>query len=343
MLQKHIGIDLGTANVLVYEKGKGIVVNEPSVVALAVRENRIEAVGSEAQAMMGRTPRGIVIIRPMREGVIADYTITEAMLRYFIGKVCGRFRLIRPEVMICMPAGCTSVEQRAVRDAAEQAGAHRPAHLVPEPLAAAIGAQLPVGSPRGNMLVDIGGGRTEAAVISMYGIVVSQSLRVAGDKLDDTIAAYVRRRHNLAIGERMAEEVKKEVGSALPLDTELTCEARGRDQVTGLPRTIKLTSTEITQAISDPVGQIIATVKAVLERTPPELASDIIDQGIVLVGGGSLLRRLDELIAQETGVPCYLAPDPMRCVAIGAGTALEHLDLIKRNLPSEEESLVTSY
>ena len=343
MLQKHIGIDLGTANVLVYEKGKGIVVNEPSVVALAVRENRIEAVGSEAQAMMGRTPRGIVIIRPMREGVIADYTITEAMLRYFIGKVCGRFRLIRPEVMICMPAGCTSVEQRAVRDAAEQAGAHRPAHLVPEPLAAAIGAQLPVGSPRGNMLVDIGGGRTEAAVISMYGIVVSQSLRVAGDKLDDTIAAYIRRRHNLAIGERMAEEVKKEVGSALPLDTELTCEARGRDQVTGLPRTIKLTSTEITQAISDPVGQIIATVKAVLERTPPELASDIIDQGIVLVGGGSLLRRLDELIAQETGVPCYLAPDPMRCVAIGAGTALEHLDLIKRNLPSEEESLVTSY
>ena len=343
MLQKHIGIDLGTANVLVYEKGKGIVVNEPSVVALAVRENRIEAVGSEAQAMMGRTPSGIVIIRPMREGVIADYTITEAMLRYFIGKVCGRFRLIRPEVMICMPAGCTSVEQRAVRDAAEQAGAHRPAHLVPEPLAAAIGAQLPVGSPRGNMLVDIGGGRTEAAVISMYGIVVSQSLRVAGDKLDDTIAAYIRRRHNLAIGERMAEEVKKEVGSALPLDTELTCEARGRDQVTGLPRTIMVTSTEITQAISDPVGQIIATVKAVLERTPPELASDIIDQGIVLVGGGSLLRRLDELIAQETGVPCYLAPDPMRCVAIGAGTALEHLDLIKRNLPSEEESLVTSY
>ena len=293
--------------------------------------------------MLGRTPGGIAIIRPMREGVIADYTITEAMLRYFIWKVCGRFRLIRPEVMICMPAGCTSVEQRAVRDAAEQAGAHRPAHLVPEPLAAAIGAQLPVGSPRGNMLVDIGGGRTEAAVISMYGIVVSQSLRVAGDKLDDTIAAYIRRRHNLAIGERMAEEVKKEVGSALPLDTELTCEARGRDQVTGLPRTIMVTSTEITQAISDPVGQIIATVKAVLERTPPELASDIIDQGIVLVGGGSLLRRLDELLAQETGVPCYLAPDPMRCVAIGAGTALEHLDLIKRNLPSEEESLVTSY
>lgn len=343
MFQKHIGIDLGTANVLVYEKGKGIVVNEPSVVALIVRENRIEAVGSEAQAMMGRTPSGIAIIRPMREGVIADYTITEAMLRYFITKVCGRFRLIRPEVMICMPAGCTSVEQRAVRDAAEQAGAHRPAHLVPEPLAAAIGAQLPVGSPRGNMLVDIGGGRTEAAVISMYGIVVSQSVRVAGDKLDDTIAAYIRRRHNLTIGERMAEEVKKEVGSALPLDTELTCEARGRDQVTGLPRTITVTSTEITQAISDPVGQIIATVKSVLERTPPELASDIIDQGIVLVGGGSLLRRLDELIAQETGVPCYLAPDPMRCVAIGAGIALEHLDLIKRNLPSEEESLVTSY
>ena len=343
MFEKQIGIDLGTANVLVYEKGKGIVVNEPSVVALAVRENRIEAVGSEAQAMMGRTPTGIAIIRPMRDGVIADYTITEAMLRYFIGKVCGRYHLIKPEVMICMPAGCTSVEQRAVRDAAEQAGARRPAHLIPEPLAAAIGAQLPVASPKGNLLVNIGGGRTEAACISMYGIVVSQSVRVAGDKLDDTIAAYIRRRHNLAIGERMAEEVKKEIGSAMQLDDELKCEVRGRDQVTGLPRTIVVTSTEIAQAISDPIAQILATVKSVLERTPPELASDVIDQGIVLVGGGALIRRLDELISQETGVPCYLAPDPMRCVAVGAGMALEHLDLIKRSLPPEEESLISSY
>lgn len=343
MFEKQIGIDLGTANVLVYEKGKGVVVNEPSVVALAVRENRIEAVGSEALAMLGRTPSGISIIRPMRDGVIADYTITEAMLRYFIGKVCGRYRLVKPEVMICIPAGCTSVEQRAVRDAAEQAGARRPAHLIPEPLAAAIGAQLPVASPKGNMLVNIGGGRTEAAIISMYGIVVSQSVRVAGDRLDDTIAAYIRRRHNLAIGERMAEEVKKEVGSALPLDDELKCEVRGRDQVTGLPRTITVTSTEISQAISDTIGQIIMTVKSVLERTPPELASDVIDQGIVLVGGGALLRRLDELISQETGVPCYLAPDPMKCVAVGSGMALEYLDLIKRNLPSEEESLIGTY
>lgn len=343
MFEKQIGIDLGTANVLVYEKGKGVVVNEPSVVALAVRENRIEAVGSEALAMLGRTPSGISIIRPMRDGVIADYTITEAMLRYFIGKVCGRYRLVKPEVMICIPAGCTSVEQRAVRDAAEQAGARRPAHLIPEPLAAAIGAMLPVASPKGNMLVNIGGGRTEAAVISMYGIVVSQSVRVAGDRLDDTIAAYIRRRHNLAIGERMAEEVKKEVGSALPLDDELKCEVRGRDQVTGLPRTITVTSTEIAQAISDTIGQIIMTVKSVLERTPPELSSDVIDQGIVLVGGGALLRRLDELISQETGVPCYLAPDPMKCVAVGSGMALEYLDLIKRNLPSEEESLIGTY
>ena len=343
MFYKRIGIDLGTANVLVYEKGRGVVVNEPSVVALAVRENRIVAVGNEARAMMGRTPDGISIIRPMREGVIADYTITEAMLRYFIIKVCGRLRFSKPEVVICIPAGSTSVERRAVRDAAEQAGARRPAHLVPEPLAAALGAQIPVASPRGNMVVDIGGGRCEAAIISMYGIVVSQSVRIAGDKLDDTIAGYIRRRHNLLIGERMAEEVKLEVGAALPLEEELVCQVRGRDQVTGLPRTTTVTSTEIHQAMSDPLGQIVAAVKSVLERTPPELASDVIDQGIVLTGGGALLRRLDELIAQETGVPCYPAPDLMRCVAIGAGVALEYLDLIKRNLPSEEESLVATY
>ncbi len=343
MFYKRIGIDLGTANVLVYEKGRGVVVNEPSVVALAVRENRIVAVGNEARGMMGRTPDGISVIRPMREGVIADYTITEAMLRYFIGKVCGRFRLTKPEVVLCIPAGSTSVEQRAVRDAAEQAGARRPAHLVPEPLAAALGAEVPVGRPRGNMVVDIGGGRCEAAVISMHGIVVSQSVRVAGDRLDDTIAAYIRRRHNLLIGERMAETVKLEVGSALPLEQELTCQVRGRDQVTGLPRTTTVTSTEITQAISEPLTQMITAVKSVLERTPPELSSDVIDQGIVLTGGGALLRQLDQLLAQATNVPCYPAPDPLRCVAIGAGLALEYLEDIKRNLPSEEESLVASY
>ena len=343
MFSKRIGIDLGTANVLVYERGRGVVVNEPSVVALAVRENRIVAVGNEARSMLGRTPDGISIIRPMREGVIADYTITEAMLRYFITRVCGRFRWAKPEVVICIPAGSTSVERRAVRDAAEQAGARPPAHLIPEPLAAALGANIPVGSPRGNMVVDIGGGRCEAAVISMFGLVVSNSVRVAGDRLDDTIAAYIRRRHNLAIGDRMAEEVKLEVGAAMPLDVELLCQVRGRDQVTGLPKTITVTSTEITQAISEPIGQILGAVKNVLERTPPELASDIIDQGIVLTGGGALLRRLDELIAHETGVPCYPAPDPLRCVAIGAGLALDYLDLIKRNLPGEDESLIGPY
>lgn len=343
MLFKRIGIDLGTANVLVYERGKGVVVNEPSVVALAVRKNTIVHVGNDARNMLGRTPDGIAIIRPMREGVIADYTITEAMLRYFIQKVCGRFRLSPPEVVVCIPAGATSVEKRAVRDAAEAAGARKPAHLIPEPLAAALGANIPVGSPRGNMVVDIGGGRCEAAVISMFGLVVSHSVRVAGDKLDDTIAAYIRRRHNLAIGDRMAEEVKLEVGSALPLEEELKCQVRGRDLVTGLPRTITVTSTEICQAIADPLTQILAAVRNVLERTPPELASDIIDQGIVLTGGGALLRRLDELIAQETGVPCYPAPDPLRCVAVGAGIALDYLDDIKRNLPADDETLVGAY
>ena len=343
MLFKRIGIDLGTANVLVYERGKGVVINEPSVVALAVRKNTIVHVGNDARSMLGRTPDGISIIRPMREGVIADYTITEAMLRHFIEKVCGRFRLSAPEVVICIPAGATSVEKRAVRDAAESAGARKPAHLIPEPLAAALGANIPVGSPRGNMVVDIGGGRCEAAVISMFGLVVSHSVRVAGDRLDDTIAAYIRRRHNLSIGDRMAEEVKLEVGAAMPLDEELRCQVRGRDLVTGLPKTITVTSTEISQAIADPLTQILAAVRNVLERTPPELASDIIDQGIVLTGGGALLRRLDELIAQETGVPCYPAPDPLRCVAVGAGIALDYLDDIKRNLPADDETLMGAY
>lgn len=334
---------MGTANVLVYVKGRGIVVNEPSVVALALRANRIEAVGKEARDMLGRTPGGISVIRPMRDGVIADYTITEAMLRYFINKVSGRWRLTRPEVMVCIPVGATTVEQRAVRDAAEMAGARKPAHLVPEPLAAAIGARIPVASPRGNMVVDIGGGRTEAAVISMYGIVVSQSARVAGDRLDDAITAYIKRKYNLLIGDRMAEEVKLAVGSALPLEEVLVTEVRGRDQVSGLPRTMTVTSTEINLALGDTLQAIVATVKSVLERTPPELASDIIDQGIVLTGGGALLRRVDELMTRETGVPCHVAENPMQCVALGTGLALEHLDLIKRNLPTEEESLVASY
>jgi rod shape-determining protein MreB len=343
MFSKKVGVDLGTANVLVYVRGTGIVINEPAVVALAVRDNTVVAVGNEARAMLGRVPGSISVVRPMRDGVIADYLITEAMLRYFIGKVVGRFNIVKPEVMICIPAGVTSVEQRAVRDAAEQAGSRRPAHLVPEPLAAAIGAQIPIGSPRGHMVLDIGGGRSEAAVISMYGIVVSESARMAGDKIDDTIAAYIKRRHNLVIGDRTAEEVKMAVGSALPIETELACNVRGRDLITGLPKTITVTSVEITQAISDALGIIVQTARTVLERTPPELASDVIDHGIVLTGGGALLRHLDELITQETGVPCYVAENPLQCVAIGAGVALEYLDVIKRSLPTEEENLVGMY
>jgi rod shape-determining protein MreB len=343
MLAKRLGIDLGTANVLVWVKGRGIVINEPAVVALAIRDNTVVAVGEEARTMIGRTPSSISVIRPMRDGVIADYLITEAMLRYFITKTVGRFNLIKPEVMVCIPAGVTSVEQRAVRDAAEQAGARRPAHLVPEPLAAAIGARIPVGSPSGNMIVDIGGGRTEAAVISMYGIVVSESVRVAGDRMDDAIAGYIKRRHNLIIGDRTAEEVKITIGSALPLEEELTMEVRGRDQISGLPKTVVVSSQEATQAVQECLASIVQTVRSVLERTPPELASDVIDRGIVLTGGGSMLRHLDLLLTQETGVPCQAAENPMDCVAVGAGAALEHLEVIKRSLPTEEESLVASY
>jgi len=343
MLAKKVGIDLGTANVLVYVKGRGIVINEPAVVALAVRDNTVVAVGDEARRMIGRTPSSISVIRPMRDGVIADYLITEAMLRYFVTKTVGRLSLVKPEVMICIPAGVTSVEQRAVRDAAEQAGARRPAHLVPEPLAAAIGARIPVGSPSGNMIVDIGGGRSEAAIISMYGMVVSESVRVAGDRMDDAIAAYIKRRHNLIIGDRTAEDVKIAIGSALPLEEEATTEVRGRDQISGLPKTVVVSSQEVTQAVQDCLAAIVQTVRSVLERTPPELVSDVIDRGIVLTGGGSLLRHLDLLLTQETGVPCQVAENPMDCVAIGAGAALEHLEVIKRSLPTEEESLVGSY
>ena len=343
MLPKRIGIDLGTANVLVYVKGRGIVVNEPSVVALANRDNTVVAVGRDAQLMMGRVPQSISVIRPMRDGVIADYLITEAMLRYFINRVVGRFNLIKPEVMVCIPAGVTSVEQRAVRDAAEQAGGRRPVHLVPEPLAAAIGARIPVNSPSGNMVVDIGGGRTEAAVISMYGIVVSESVRVAGDRLDDAITAYVKRRYNLVIGERTAEEMKVAIGAAVPLDRELKMEVRGRDQISGLPKTVTVTSSDITAAIQDSLATICSVVRSVLERTPPELASDVIDRGIVLTGGGACLRHIDVLLAQETGVPVHVAENPLDCVAIGAGVALEYLEVIKRSLPTEEETLVASY
>ncbi|HEY8767938.1 MAG TPA: rod shape-determining protein [Dehalococcoidia bacterium] len=341
MFGKRIGVDLGTANVLVYLKGRGIVINEPAVVAVAQRDNSIVAVGREARDMLGRTPGAIQVIRPMREGVIADYVTTEAMLRYFIAKVVGRFSFVRPEVMICVPAGVTGVEQRAVQDAAEAAGARRPAHLIPEPLAAAIGARIPVNVPHGHMIVDIGGGRTEAAVISMYGIVVSESVRVAGDRLDDAIAGYVKRRHNLVVGDRTAEELKIAIGSALPLDVEMTYQVRGRDQITGLPRTITVSSSDVTNAIQDSLGSILGAIRSVLERTPPELASDVVDRGIVISGGTAMLRNLDRLITEEIGIPCYVADSPMECVAMGAGIALDHLELIKRSMPAEGEWLVS--
>ena len=340
MLGKRIGIDLGTANVIVVEHDRGVVLDEPAVVAITERDNIVVAVGDDARAMVGRHPGSIQVIRPMREGVIADYLITEAMLRYFIGRVTGRLSLVKPEVMICVPVGVTGVEQRAVRDAAEAAGARRPAHLIPEPLAAAIGAEIPLGSPRGHMVVDIGGGRTEAAVVSMFGIVASESLRIGGDRLDEAIAQYVKRRHNLLIGERTAEEVKIAIGSALPAEPDRSIGVRGRDQITGLPRTIELRSSEVTAALQDALGAVVQTVRAVLERTPPELASDVIDRGIVLTGGGALLPHLDDLLLHETGVPVHVADDPLGCVAKGAGAALDYVEVVARALPTPEESLI---
>ncbi len=333
MFSKRIGIDLGTVNVLVHEKGKGIVLQEPSVVAISVNDNRIMAVGNEALEMLGRTPDTIEVLRPMRDGVIADYVVTEAMLRYFITKVVGRMPLFRPEVMVSVPVGVTSVESRAVHDAAVQAGA-REAFLIPEPLAAAMGAGMPVGTPSGNMVVNLGGGTTEAAVISLHGIVTSASVRVGGNKIDEAIAAYVRRKYNLMIGDRTAEQIKIEIGSALPMDTQLTTEVRGRDQVAGMPKTIEISSDEVTEAIVEPLQSIVGVAKEVLERTPPELVSDVIDRGMVMTGGGALLRNMDRLLTQETGVPCYVAENPMACTALGAGQALENYQLIRRTLPT---------
>jgi rod shape-determining protein MreB and related proteins len=330
MFGKQIGIDLGTVNVIVVVRGRGVVLNEPSVVAISLNDSRILAVGNEARAMLGRTPETIEVARPMRDGVIADYVVTEAMLRYFFSKICNRFER-RPEVMISVPAGVTSVEGRAVRDAAVQAGA-RVAHLIPEPLASALGAEMPIGTPTGNMIVDIGGGASESAVISMYGIVVSDSVRVAGEKLDEAITSYVRRKYNLMIGEQTAEQIKIAIGSALPLDEELTMDVRGRDQVQGLPRTVTISSSEITDAMAEPLATIAATVRSVLERTPPELASDIIDRGMVLSGGGALLRNMDQYLTKQTGVPCNVAEDPMLCTALGAGRGLEHLPLLRRSV-----------
>jgi rod shape-determining protein MreB len=334
MFTRRIGIDLGTVNVLVHEKGRGIVLQEPSVVAISVNDNKIVAVGNEALQMLGRTPDTIEVARPLRDGVIADYVVTEAMLRYFIEKVCGRVRMFKPDVMVSVPVGVTSVESRAVRDAAVQAGARPPAFLIPEPLAAALGAGLPVSTPTGNMVLNLGGGTTEAAVISVNGIVVWSSVRVGGNKIDEALAAYVRRKYNLMIGDRTAEEIKIAIGSALPLEEKLTMDVRGRDQVAGLPKTITVNSDEITEAMTEPLAAIVSAAKEVLERTPPELVSDVIDRGMVMTGGGALLRNLEKLLIQETGVPCYPAENPIACVAIGAGLALDSYDIIRRTLPS---------
>ena len=331
MFGKSIGIDLGTTNVQVYVKGRGVVLDEPSVVAFSEADNRVLAVGRQAREMLGRTPDRIQVVRPMRDGVIADYTITEAMLRYFIRRVSGPLSLFRPIVMICIPAGVTNVESRAVLDATLQAGA-REAHLIPEPLAAAIGANVPIDGPIGNMVVDIGGGTTEAAVIALNDIVVSASIRVGGNKIDELIQTYVRRKYNLVIGDRTAEQVKLKAGSALPLRDEEIVEVRGRDQIDGLPKSRQISSHEITEAISDALGQIVTAVKSVMEQTPPELAADVADKGMVLTGGGALLRNLDRLLARETGVPAYVAEDPLSCVAIGAGRALEHLPVFRDSL-----------
>jgi len=333
-MARKIGIDLGTANVLVYIKGKGIILSEPSVVAISTKSDRVRAVGAEALAMLGREPESIEVIRPMLNGVIADYRTTLAMLEYFIKKTRG---FGKPDVMICIPAGVTSVEMRAVRDAAREAGARR-AYLIREPLAAAIGANIPVAQPSGNLIIDIGGGTTEVAVISLNDIVVSTSVRVGGNKFDEAIAAYIKRKYNMMIGERTAESVKIEIGSALPLERPLTMQVRGRDQVAGLPRTIEVDSNEITDAIQEPLDAIISAVRAVLVETPPELSSDIIDKGMVMTGGGSMLRRINELLTEVTGVPCYVADQPANCVAIGTGLALEHLETLKDSLSGDELS-----
>ncbi|MCO6450130.1 MAG: rod shape-determining protein [Caldilineales bacterium] len=332
MFEKQIGIDLGTVNVLVYVRGKGVVLQEPSVVAISVRDNKIVAVGADAAEMIGRVPDSIEVTRPVRDGVIADYVVTEAMLRHFIRRVIGRNPMLRPQVMMSSPKGVTSVERRAVYDAAIQAGA-KEAYLIPEPLAAAYGAGLPINTPTGNMVVDVGGGTSEAAVVSMNDIVVWSSVRVGGNRIDQSIIAYVRKKYSLIIGEQTAEELKIQIGSAVPLDDILTMEVRGRDQVTGLPKTISITSDEVTDAIADPLSAIVGAVRQTLEKTPPELASDIIDRGMILTGGSGQLRNLDDLLTRETGVPCFLAENPIACVAIGAGRAMENIEVMRRFLP----------
>jgi rod shape-determining protein MreB and related proteins len=328
---KQVGIDLGTSNLRVYVRGQGVVLNEPTVVAHSATDDRVLAIGREARDMEERTPPRILISRPIRDGVIADYGVTSALLRHVLRKVSGRISLSRPTVMICIPAGVTNVESRAVLDATLQAGA-REAHLIAAPLAAAIGANIPIASPSGNMLVDLGGGTCEAAVLSLNDIVVSSTMRQGGNRMDELIVTHLKRRHNLLVGRHTAEEVKQQIGSAMPPPEPSTMEIRGIDQVSGLPRAVSVSSAEIAEALAEALAAVVGNVRAVLEQTPPELASDVVDKGMLLTGGGALLRNLDKLLARETGVPAYVADDPSACVAIGAGRALEHYKIFRDSL-----------
>jgi rod shape-determining protein MreB len=334
MIRKKLAIDLGTANTLVWVAKEGIIANEPTVVAVSADDNRVVAVGEEAKKMLGRTPEALIASRPMREGVIADYQVTEAMLKYFIGKVMGRFQLLKPDAMICVPAGCTQVERRAALDATLSAGAAH-AYLIDEPLAAAIGAGVAVSAPSGHMILDIGGGAAEAAVISLGGVVVHKSVRVAGNKIDEAIIEYFKKKHNLIVGDQTAEEIKIQIGSATKLKKPEKMEISGRDLVFGLPRSMTITSTQVTSAIRPVLTQIIGAVKGVLEDTPPELASDIIDKGIVLSGGTSSLRNFDKLLTRETGVPAHVAEDPLLCVVRGTGVVIENIELWKRSVTTK--------
>jgi rod shape-determining protein MreB and related proteins len=327
LLGRDMAVDLGTANTLVYVRGRGIVLNEPSVVAVDVKDGRPLAVGAEAKRMIGRTPSNIQAIRPLKDGVIADFEICEKMLRYFIHRVHQR-RFAKPRMVICVPPGITGVERRAVMEAAEYAGARR-AYIIEEPMAAAIGAGLPITEPSGNMVVDIGGGTTEVAVISLAGIVYSQSVRVGGDKMDDAIQAYLKRKYNLAIGEQTAERIKMQIGNAYPLDSQTTTEVKGRDLVAGIPKTVMVNSDEIREALMEPTNAIVEAVLLALEKKPPELAADIVDKGIVLTGGGALLQNLDVLLREETGLPVMVCDDPISAVVLGSGKTLDHMELLK--------------
>ncbi len=335
MFTKNIGIDLGTANTLVFMRGKGIIMREPSVVAVDTKTNTVRCVGKEAKQVIGRTPGSIVAVRPLKDGVIADYDITIGMLKEFIQRVCGRPLFFRPRIVICIPSGVTEVERRAVGNAARSAGAGE-VMIMEEPMAAAIGAGLPIEEPTGNMVVDIGGGTTEVAVISLGGIVAARSIRVGGDEFDQSIIAYIKRKYNLLIGERTAEQIKIELGSAYPTDAEGTMEIKGRNLVDGLPKNITINSEEIREALSESVASVIDAIKETLERTPPELSADIIDRGIMLTGGGAMLRGLDQLINKETGIDVHIAESPLDCVAIGTGSVLDNLDLLREVVADAE-------